>query len=72
MTGCNTIGVVSRIHTVWKWRSPQDIPREVSMGSGWTDPMGPWQSVVSLLASRAPPKEWPDVRGTSDTMEKAL
>ena len=36
------------------------------------DPRGLWHPVVSLLASWAPPRVWPNVSGTPDTMEKAL
>ena len=31
-----------------------------------------WYMVASLLASWAPPQEWPNVSGTPDTIEKAL
>ena len=33
---------------------------------------GMWHLVASLLASRAPPREWPDDSGARDTTEKVL
>ena len=38
---------------------------------GWHDTRM-WQLVVSFLALWVPPREWPDVSGTPDTVEKAL
>ena len=31
-----------------------------------------WHTVAILLALWVPPREWPDVSGTPDTLEKAL